>query len=105
VPNRQAVLATRTEQARIARFMGTEYMTTNYESNGHRKAAEEAAIRQVIARMVAQFPELPAAEVERAVYGRYDSFDESSIRDFVPVLIERAIRRQLADERSRRHRA
>ena len=80
-------------------------MTTNYKSNGHSKAAEEAAIRQVIARMVAQFPELPVAEVEQAVYGRYDSFDESPIRDFVPVLVERATRRHLADERSRRYRA
>lgn len=80
-------------------------MTTNYKSNGHNKAAEEAAIRQVIARMVAQFPELPVAEVEQAVYGRYDSFDESPIRDFVPVLVERATSRHLADERSRRYRA
>lgn len=52
-----------------------------------------------------RFPELPATEVEQAVYGRYGTFDESPVRDFVRVLVERATREQLADQRYRRHRA
>lgn len=72
---------------------------------GVREAAEEDVIRRIVARMVEQFPELPAIEVEQAVYGRYDTFDDSLIRDFVPVLVERATRRQLADQGYPRHRA
>ncbi len=48
--------------------------------------AEEDAIRQVAARLTGQFPDLPADEVQRAVYGKYGSFDDSPVRDFVPVL-------------------
>ena len=80
-------------------------MTTTRRPGVRREAAEEDAIRRIIARMVEQFPELPATEVEQAVYGRYDKFDDSSIRDFVPVLVERATRRQLADWHYHRHRA
>lgn len=71
-------------------------MTTTRRPGVRREAAEEDVIRRIVARMVEQFPELPAIEVEQAVYGRYDTFDDSLIRDFVPVLVERATRRQLA---------
>jgi hypothetical protein len=47
--------------------------------------------------MAQQFPELPADEVEQAVYGKYETFGDSSVRDFVPVLVERATRRRLAE--------
>ena len=70
-----------------------------------REAAEDDAIRRVVARMVEMFPELPTIDIEHAVYGGYGTFDECSIRDFVPLLVERATRRQLADQRYRPHRA
>ena len=66
-----------------------------------RAVAEEDAIRQVAARLAQQFPEVPAPDIERAVYGKYGSFDESPVRDFVPVLVERASRQQLRDTRTR----
>jgi hypothetical protein len=44
--------------------------------------------------LMQQFPELPAAEIEQAVHGQYGSFQHSPVRDFVPVLVERATRRQ-----------
>ena len=72
---------------------------------GARQAAEQDAIRRIVARMLEQFPELPATEIERSVYGSYDTFDDSAIRDFVPVLVERATRRHLAEYSYRRHRA
>jgi hypothetical protein len=65
-----------------------------------RAAAEGDAIRQVAARLVRQFPELPAAEVEHAVYGKYGTFEGSAVSDFVPVLVERASRQHLAEQRS-----
>jgi len=65
-----------------------------------RAVSEHDAIRQVAARLAQQFPELPTAEVEQAVYGKYETFGDSSVRDFVPVLVERASRRRLAEQRS-----
>ncbi len=67
--------------------------------------AEEDAIRQVAARLTRQFPDLPVDEVERAVYGKYGSFDDSPVRDFVPVLVERASRGRLAEQQTGRHHA
>lgn len=65
-------------------------------ANSGRSSAEEAAIRQVVSRLAQQFPELSADDIDRAVNGQYDRFRSSPIRDFVPVLVERATRRQLS---------
>lgn len=73
-------------------------MATAQAANSGRNGPEEAAIRLVVARLAQQFPELSAEDIDRAVYGQYDRFDGSPIRDFVPVLVERASRRQLAQD-------
>ena len=67
--------------------------------------AEDKEIARVIDRLTQQFPELPAEEIERAVLGKYTSFETSPIRAFVPVLVERASRRTLTDYPMRNHRA
>lgn len=64
--------------------------------------AEHEAIRRVAQRLARQFPELPAEEVERAVHGKYETFTDSAVRDFVPVLVERASRGRLAERAGRR---
>ena len=67
-----------------------------------RRAQNEGeAIHQVVGRLAGQFPELPVEEIERAVYGKYQSFRGSPVRDFVPVLVESATRRRFAAQRSR----
>lgn len=68
----------------------------------HRVQNENDAIQHVVGRLARQFPELPATEVERAVYGKYKSFADSPIRDFVPVLVERGARNRLAQQRTGR---
>ena len=60
-----------------------------------RTRAEQAAIDGLIARLSAQFPELPGETVARAVRGEYDGYQGSTVRDFVPVLVERSVREQL----------
>lgn len=75
-----------------------------YAADSGRNRPEEAAIRLVVARLVRQFPELSAEDIDRAVYGQYDRFDGSPIRDFVPVLVERATRRQLTQDHGRQER-
>ena len=78
---------------------------TSPRPDARREAAEQDAIRRIVARLLEQFPELPATEIERAVYGSHATFDDSAVRDFVPVLVERATRRQLAEQNYHRHRA
>jgi hypothetical protein len=72
--------------------------------NRRRGTSEQDALRHVAARLAQQFPELPAEEIDQAVTGHYAAFEHSPIRDFVPVLVERATRQQLAEEHPR-HRA
>lgn len=62
---------------------------------------EQAAIRQVVSRLTRQFPDVPADDIDRAVHGQYDRFNGRPIRDFVPVLVERATRRQLTQDHAR----
>jgi hypothetical protein len=63
--------------------------------------AERQAIRHVMERLSKQFPELSTEEVEQAVHGKYQTFADSTVRDFVPVLVEKATRRGLAERSSR----
>ena len=68
------------------------------------RAREADAIAQVAARLRTQFPEVPAADIDALVHGRYSDLDGSKIRDFVPVLVERGVREELT-KRPPGHRA
>jgi hypothetical protein len=59
------------------------------------RAQEEAAIARLVERLVERFPELPEEEIVRAVHGHYADYEDSSVRDFVPVLVERGAQRDL----------
>lgn len=65
----------------------------------HRGLNEDDALRHVVSRLARQFPGLSAAEIERAVHAHYGTFDDRPVRDFVPMLVERATREQLIRER------
>lgn len=56
---------------------------------------EEAALRRVTERLAQQFPELDEEQISRAVHGRYDDYEGSRVREFIPVLVERGARDQL----------
>lgn len=73
--------------------MGT---ATRSDQHGQRQRAEQAALAKIAERIGSQFPELPSDEIERAVHGRYATFADSRIRDFVPVLVERQVKQELA---------
>lgn len=68
-------------------------MTGAERAEQHR---EETAIREVTARLAKRFPDRPAAEIDTAVCSQYRRFTEARIRDFIPVLVERAARDDLA---------
>ena len=70
-----------------------------------RSRTEQSAMTDLIERLAGQFPELSRDEIESAVHGRYEQFEDSRIRDFVPVLVERAVREDMRNGAPRRHRA
>ena len=67
----------------------------NHES-AHRARAEQAAYDKVIERIKGQFPEVEPEVIDKTVRGKYGTFETSPIRDFVPILVERSVRDELA---------
>jgi hypothetical protein len=69
------------------------------------RASEEAALARLMERLTAMFPELSEEQIARTVRGQYSEYEDSRIRDFVPVLVERAARNELKGTPMARHRA
>ncbi|MGU3500505.1 three-helix bundle dimerization domain-containing protein [Mycobacterium sp. C31M] len=57
---------------------------------------ESTAISHVIQRLTASFDEIPAEQVSAAVDDALARFEQSPIREFVPLFVERRVRDQLA---------
>ena len=71
-------------------------MSGSTSRTSRRRAASEAeAISRVVQRLRQQFPEVPPDALEEVVSGHYEAFDGRPLRDFVPVLVERATRADL----------
>ena len=59
-------------------------------------SSEWTAIQQVAARLMESYPTVPPDDVTTVVHHNHARFDESRIRDFVPLLVERGSRRELS---------
>lgn len=57
---------------------------------------EEVALRRLVDRLVAAHPAAAPGDVVRLARAKYDEFAGAPIRDFVPILVERHVRRLLA---------
>lgn len=57
---------------------------------------EKQAVTQVCERLAERFPELPAPTIRLAVDQEHRKLDGRPVRDYVPVLVERAAREALA---------
>jgi hypothetical protein len=57
---------------------------------------EQAAFERVVDRVTSQFPEVDREAIIATVRGAYGRFEASTIRDFVPILVERSVRAELA---------
>ncbi|BDV31888.1 three-helix bundle dimerization domain-containing protein [Microbacterium terricola] len=57
--------------------------------------SESEAIDHVVHRLRERFPDVPEAEVVAAVRAAHASMDDARVRDFVPVLVERAAKTTL----------
>jgi hypothetical protein len=53
--------------------------------------SEQAAFEALQHRLCDQYPAVPEAEINSAIHAALSRFEESSIRDFVPLLVERRV--------------
>ncbi len=60
------------------------------------KKSELELVDEVVGRLVGQFPQLPAGLIATAVEDAYMHLAQSVIRDYIPLLVERRARMELA---------
>lgn len=60
------------------------------------KKSERELMDEVVKRLMGMFAELPAGLVATTVEDAYMHFNHSVIRDFLPLLVERRARQELA---------
>jgi hypothetical protein len=58
--------------------------------------SERELVADVEERLVKRFDQLPPARVSTAVLAAHTRFQDSSIRDFIPLLVERRVSAELA---------
>jgi len=56
-------------------------------------------MQQVVDHLRRDFPRLPDSELERAVVQGFREFHDVSVRDYLPVLVERRLRGELRAQR------
>jgi|1186.fasta_scaffold17751_3 hypothetical protein len=71
----------------------------------HRERVEQAALEHLIQRLTDQFPEVARETIVKAVRGEYEEYEDSKVRDFVPILVERTVRADLRQFGPHRFRA
>jgi hypothetical protein len=60
------------------------------------KKSERELLDEVVQRVVGKFSQLPAGLIATAVEDAYVLFEHSVIRDYIPLLVERRARKELA---------
>lgn len=60
------------------------------------KDEELRAIGKVVERLAERFPTVPRPSIEEAVRAEHGALDGGRVRDFVPVLVERAAKARLS---------
>ena len=60
------------------------------------KISERASVAEVQARLTSKYPHFSPDEIAATVARVYARFDRSRIRDYVPLLVERRARAELA---------
>ncbi len=74
------------------RGQGERFVTAKFH------VSESTAITQVVTRLTEAFtPAVPGPQVRETVRRIHHRFDESKVRDFVPLLVENAARNELRE--------
>ncbi|MWB98713.1 hypothetical protein GB864_09160 [Agromyces sp. MMS17-SY077] len=66
-----------------------------HESASLSDDGEARSVADVVERLATKYPEVDRAEVERIVRTEHHEFDGKPVRDFVPVLVEKAAKKQI----------
>ena len=82
-------------QAHIRRVDGT---VTRPHPDVVAKVSESVVIDQVVERLATAFSDLPVEDVDAAVRMTHDRFRGSTVREFVPLLVERRSRAELSSK-------
>lgn len=64
------------------------------------RASEEARIAALIERLAASHPDVPGDQVAAAVHEALTSFGTASVREYVPLLVERRARQLLGKQQA-----
>jgi len=67
----------------------------------NRAKAEREALDHVAERLIRRFTHADAEEIRRTVHREFDAYADARIRDFIPILVERAVRESLTGPRLR----
>jgi hypothetical protein len=59
---------------------------------------EEVAIDHAVDRLAERFPTVPRDRIADLVHQRHIDYTGAPVRDFIPVLIEHDVKRELAEE-------
>jgi len=59
--------------------------------------SEQVALTQLEDRLSCAFADIPADRIQSAMRSAHARFEDSKIRDFVPLLVERRVRAELAN--------
>jgi hypothetical protein len=60
------------------------------------QVSEAALIEQVVDRLSAEYPEAPRDDIAQVVATAHNRFQHSTIREFVPLFVERRARAELS---------
>jgi hypothetical protein len=58
--------------------------------------SEQTVIEKLVARLTSRYPELSQSTVETVVHDVHARFDGSPLRDYIPLLVERNAKTELA---------
>lgn len=57
---------------------------------------ELAAVEHAAERLAERFPGVPREHIDELVERTHEAFDDAAVRDFVPVLVEHQVRKDLS---------
>lgn len=58
--------------------------------------SEQTVIDQIVVRLTSQYPTISTSKVSTVVHDVHSRFDDRPVRDFVPLLVERHAKSELA---------
>ncbi|RUR01403.1 three-helix bundle dimerization domain-containing protein [Labedella endophytica] len=65
-----------------------------------RQSVEEETFEQIVARLEVTHPDISRTDIESATRIEFDALTGRPVRDYIPILVERATKKRLSNGRS-----